>query len=276
MLSYKKPSSELVYDLINLANPQLPIPVDGNNVIIEKLTAIGTPNAASNMRNTSARLRGVQGMGYTDSVTLYYDRINLATIIPNRAQSNAGFTSFTATNVHSALAAIEAAFGVNFGTMDVVNSGLSQVSVPDYNSYFNLTAQPNSPAYVGAQSTRYYRGKPVLDTSITKEVLDAINQPIDPVLGKKCADLLTYGIDFTAYKNLLNVTSAGLPNWAGLRTVLDQLSIPQYDGPLNSNTVQDVATTSMPSANKNFDRVVVQTGIDAAGIKGVAYYHYNS
>lgn len=275
MLSYKKPSNELVYDLINLANPDLPVPVSAANVIIEKITEV-TVNAASNQRNTSARLRGVQGAGYTDSVTLYYDRINLATIIPVYNQSKAGFTTFTATNVHGALAAIEEAFGVKFGTMDVVNTGLAGANSPDYSSQFTLSAQPNSPAYRGSQGVRYYRGKPVLDTSITKDVLSALTHPIDETLNKKCVDLLTYGIDFTAYKNLLNVTAAGLPNWAGLRTVLDQLGIPQYAGPLNSNTVQDVATTTMPTANKNFDRVVVQTGIDDAGVKGVAYYHYNS
>lgn len=275
MLSYKKPSNELVYDLINLANPDLPIPVDANNVIIEKITDVAV-NAASNNRNTSARLRGVQGMGYTDSITLYYDRIDLKAILPLYTQSKAGFTTFTATNVHSALAAIEEAFGVKFGTMDVVNSALPGANTPDYTYQFSLAAQPASPAYRGSQAVRYYRGKPVLDTSITKDALDVLKHPIDETLGKKCIDLLTYGIDFTAYKNLLNVTSAGLPNWAGLRQVLDSLGIPQYDGPLNSNTVQDVATSTMPSANKNFDRVVVQTGIDAEGVKGVAYYHYNS
>lgn len=275
MLSYKKPSNELVYDLINLANPQLPIPIDANNVIIEKITTVAV-NEASNNRNTSARLRGVQGMGYTDSVTLYYDRINLASIIPTYAASSAGFTSFTAANTHAALAAIQDAFGINFSTKDIVNRGLAGISTADYTSTIQLQADVASPAYVGVQTVRYYRGKPVLDTSITKDVLDVLKHPIDETLSKRCADLMTYGIDFTSYKNLLTVTSAGLPNWAGLRQVLDSLGIPQYDGPLNSNTVQDVATSTMPSANKNFDRVVVQTGIDAAGIKGVAYYHYNN
>lgn len=275
MLSYKKPSNELVYDLINLANPDLPIPVDANNVIIEKITDVAV-NAASNNRNTSARLRGVQGMGYTDSITLYYDRINLASVIPPYTVSSAGFTSFTAATTHAALAAMLDAFGINFGTVDIVNRGLGGISTPDYNSTVTLTANAGSPAYRGSQGVRYYRGKPVLDTSITKDALDVMKHPIDETLGKRCIDLLTYGIDFTAYKNLLTVTSAGLPNWAGLRQVLDSLGIPQYDGPLNSNTVQDVATSTMPSANKNFDRVVVQTGIDAQGVKGVAYYHYNS
>lgn len=275
MLSFKKPSDELVFDLINLANPQLKVPLNKNNVILEKLESV-TANATSNFRNTRARLRGVQGMGYTDSVTLYFDRVNLNAIIPSRSVSNAGFTTFTAANVHDALASIEDAFGVKFSTADVLNVGLSGVGSPNYTVGFTLTAQPQSPAYVGTVLTRIYRGLPVLDTSITKEVLDAINHPIDVTLNKRCVSLLTYGIDFTAYKNLLNVTSAGLPNWAGLRQVLDQLGIPQYDGPLNSNTVQDVATSSMPTANKNFDRVVVQTDIDNNDVKGVAYYHYNS
>lgn len=275
MLSYKKPSDELVFDLINLANPQLKTPLNKNNVVLEKLEKV-TANAASNNRNTRARLRGVQGMGYTDSVTLYYDRIDLAAILPLRSQSKAGFTSFTGATVHSVLAAIEEAFGIKFSTADLANTGLAGSGSANYEGAVTLTSQAQSPAYTGSGQVRFYRGLPVLDTSITKDVLDTITHPIDPLLGKKCISLLTFGIDFTSYKNLLNVTSAGLPNWAGLRQVLDQLGIPQYDGPLNSNTVQDVATSGLPSANKNFDRVVVQTDIDNAGVKGVAYYHYNS
>lgn len=87
---------------------------------------------------------------------------------------------------------------------------------------------------------------------------------------------MTYGIDFTAYKNLLTVDASGLPQWAGLRKVLDDLGIPNYAGPLNSNTVQDVPTSTAQFANKSYDRVVIQTGIDEEGVKGVAYYHYNS
>ena len=274
MLNYTKPSNELVFDLINRDNPNLPFKIDSNNVIVEKFTAV-TPNAANNNRNTSARLRGVQGSGFRDAITVYYDRINLAYLFP-WATYNAGITTFTAANTHEALAIILDTYGINLAPSDVTNGALGAPSTPNYKSTRSVSAQATSPAYVGSFTLYYMRGLPVLDTSITTDVLKAIEHPIDHTLGKKCAQMLTYGIDFTSYKNLLVVDASGLPQWAGLRKVLDDLGVPDYDGPLNSNTVADVTTASNPSANKAFDRVVIQTGIDADGIKGIAYYHYNS
>lgn len=277
-LQFSKPSSDLVFDLINLANPDLPLSINANNCIVESIKQVAV-NEASNFRNTSARLRGVQGSGFTDSVTLYYDRINIASLIVSYASSyapNNQFVSFTARNVHEALAVMFDTYGVNLGTKDVVSTGIAGANSPNYTATFTLTCQPESPAYYGSTATKCFRGLPVLDTSITVDKLDVMRFPIDPDQSQLCVDLLTFGIDFTAYKNLLNVTSAGLPNWDGLRSVLDQLGLPQYAAPLNSNTVSDVPTTNLATANKLYDRVVVQTGIDEAGAKGIAYYHYNN
>lgn len=276
MLNYGKVSTELVYDLINRDNPSLPIPVNGNNVIIEKFTKV-TPSAATNNRNTQVRLRGVQGMGFRDSVTLYYDRVDLSKLMPwDSARPQAQFVTFTAPNIHSALPILFDMYGVNLSTWDVSNSGLGGVGVANYTSTVVLSAVANSPAYVGQVTLRYARGLPVLDTSIVTDVVPALSQPIDPTKNQKCIDLITFGIDFTAYRNLLTVDASGLPQWAGLRALLDSLNVPTYAAPITSNLVQDVPTSGNQFANKAYDRVVIQTGIDEAGAKGVAYYHYNN
>lgn len=280
MLNFAKPSSELVFDLINLANPDLPEHVNAVNCIVEKITQV-TPSAATNQRNTTARIRGVQGSGFRDQITVYYDRVDVRRLFPwgqyvsAVTRDAAAFTNFTAANVHSALSTINETYGINLSPVDVANSGMSAPSVANYVSTVGITAQPASPAYVGSVSITYKRGLPVLDTSIVTDSLATMNHPVDPALNQKCIDMLTYGIDFTAYKNLLTVSAAGLSQWDGLRKVLDDLGIPAYGAP-ESNMVQDVPTTNLATANKAFDRVVVQTGIDAAGVKGRAYYHYNS
>ncbi|ANZ50064.1 putative virion structural protein [Erwinia phage vB_EamM_Parshik] len=275
MLNYAKPSNELVFDLINRDNPNLPFKADASNCIVEKITNVAV-NAASNNRNTSARLRGVQGTGFRDAITVYYDRVNLGRLLPWGTTVQAQFVTFDAPNLHGAFAVLLDTYGVNFSAIDITNYGLNGVKQANYTSTTTINALATSPAYVGSANVRYSRGLPVLDTSITKEVLVALQEPVDPALGQKCIDMLTYGIDFTAYRNLLTVDSSGLPQWAGLRKVLDDLGVPSYSGPLNSNTVQDVATSTAQFANKIYDRVVIQTGIDEAGVKGVAYYHYNS
>lgn len=275
MLNYAKPSNELVFDLINRDNPDLPFKADASNCIVEKITNVAV-NAASNNRNTSARLRGVQGSGFRDAITVYYDRVNLGRLLPWGTTVQAQFVTFDAPNLHGAFAVLLDTYGVNFSAIDITNYSLNGVKQANYTSTTTINALAGSPAYVGSANVRYSRGLPVLDTSITKEVLVALQEPVDPALGQKCIDMLTYGIDFTAYRNLLTVDASGLPQWAGLRKILDDLGVPSYSGPLNSNTVQDVATSTAQFANKIYDRVVIQTGIDETGVKGVAYYHYNS
>ncbi|HHS7556204.1 TPA: hypothetical protein ACTPQ1_004494 [Salmonella enterica] len=275
MLNYAKPSNELVFDLINRDNPDLPVKVSPDNCYVEKITQVPV-NAASNNRNTSARLRGIQGSGFRDAITVFYDRVSLTRLFPWGTAAQAQFVTFDAPNLHSAFSVLLDTYGVNFSAIDITNYGLNGVSSPNYSSTTTLNALGTSPAYTGSVNVRYNRGLPVLDTSVKVDVLNAIQEPVSPALGKKCVDMLTYGIDFTAYKNLLIVDASGLPQWAGLRKVLDDLGIPPYAGPLNSNTVQDVATSTAQFANKSYDRVVIQTGIDETGVKGVAYYHYNS
>ncbi|EIT8858666.1 hypothetical protein L3Q90_002575 [Salmonella enterica subsp. enterica serovar Enteritidis] len=275
MINYAKPSNELVFDLINRDNPNLPIKASPANCYVEKVTQVPV-NAASNNRNTSARLRGIQGSGFRDAITVYYDRVNLARLLPWGPSVQAQFVTFDAPNLHSAFSVLLDTYGVNFSAIDIQNYSLAGANTPNYTNTQNIVALSTSPAYIGSATLRYNRGLPVLDTSVKSDVLNAIQEPISPSLGKKCIDLLTYGIDFTAYKNLLTVDASGLPQWAGLRKVLDDLGIPNYAGPLNSNTVQDVPTSTAQFANKSYDRVVIQTGIDEEGVKGVAYYHYNS
>lgn len=279
-LNYGKVSDLLVFDLINRDNPGLPIPVSDSNVIVEKITTV-QPSAATNNRNTQARLRGVQGAGYRDSITLYYDRVSLARLVPwwnlgFGTQRASGITNFTAASLHELLPSIFDAYGFNLQPKDVTNVSFGGVGSPNYSLYYNCTALGSSPAYVGGFTGMLKRGLPVLDTSITVDTLNIMKHPIPLDGNQVCVDLMTWGIDFTAYKNLLTVSSGGLPNWDGLRRLLDSLGVPNYSAPLNSNTVQDVPTTTNQWANKDYDRVVIQTGIDETGAKGVAYYHYNN
>lgn len=280
-LNYGKVSDLLVFDLINRDNPGLPIPVSADNVIVEKITTVSV-NAASNNRNTQVRLRGIQGMGFRDSITLYYDRVQIGRIVPwwnygaSLRDAGAAITNFTAKSIHELLPSIFDKYGINFSPKDINDGVLSNAGVNNSSQYYTIQSTVNSPAYIGGVTALLKRGLPVLDTSITVDTIPVLNHPIDISKGQACVDLLTFGIDFTAYKNLLTVTSAGLPQWDGLRALLDSLGVPSYAAPVTSNVVADVATKGNQYANQAYDRVVIQTDIDNDGIKGVAYYHYNN
>lgn len=271
-----KTSKSLVFDLINRDNPQLPFPLTPDNCRLEKVKAV-TPSAATGWRNTSVRVRGAQGEGYEDQFTLFYDRLKISSVIhpahPTQ-RFEAKFVTFTARTFHQALPIISNTYGVELATWDVADAALPSVEVPNAVALVTLNMLPTSPAYVGSVQLRLARGKPLLEEGVTQPVLAPCNHPIDPAENKICIDMVTFGLDFTAYKSALVVTGGGMPKWEELRAVLDALDIPFYPAP-EVNTVVDQPTSAVAGSNRDFDRVVVQSGINAEGVKGTAYYHYN-
>jgi hypothetical protein len=271
-----KTSKSLVYDLINRDNPDLPYPLTPDNCRLEKIKAV-TPSEATGGRNTSVRIRGAQGEGYEDQFTLFYDRMKISSVIHPAATTQrleAKFVTFTARTFHQALPIISNTYGVELATWDVTDAALPNIEVPNAISLVTMTMLPTSPAYVGTVVLRLARGKPLLQEGVTQPVLAPCVHPIDPAENKICVDMVTYGLDFTAYKSALVVTGGGMPKWEELRAVLDALDIPFYPAP-EVNTVVDQPTSAVLTSNKDFDRVVVHSGINSEGVKGTAYYHYN-
>lgn len=276
---YKKTSKELVYDLIAEANPNIQPPLDANNSFIEQISTIN-PGPANGNKNTRARIRGYQGEGFSGSFLVYYNRLNLGLIVlGNDALNNRatylGVTNYTATVTHSLLPQISLLSGVELRTWDLGNQGIAGAGNADYTTVVTLVAAPTSPAYTGNLPIYVSRGRPVLSDQLHTFSLDELTH-VDPLTDRKSAGLLTWGKDFSQYRNYLGVTSAGMPQWVGLRKVLDEMGIPTYPAPVNGNFVTDNTTSSVARANRNYDRVVVHTGINAEGIVGVAYYHYNN
>ncbi|MCT7475974.1 hypothetical protein N5V81_13405 [Escherichia coli] len=62
MINYAKPSNELVFDLINRDNPNLPIKASPANCYVEKVTQV--PLMQLQQRNTSGTLRGIQVLDF--------------------------------------------------------------------------------------------------------------------------------------------------------------------------------------------------------------------
>ncbi len=271
-----KTSKSLVYDLINRDNPDLPFPLTPDNCRLEKIKAV-VPTQATGGRNTQVRVRGVQGEGYEDQFTLYYDRMAISTVIfpaSSTQRLESKFVTFTAKTFHQALPIIANTYGVELATWDVTDAALPNIEVPNAVALVTMTMLPSSPAYTGSVVLRLARGKPLLQEGITQPILAPCVHPIDPAEDKICVDMVTYGLDFTAYKSALTVTGGGMPHWGELRAVLDALDIPFYPAP-EVNTVVDQPTSAVATSNKDFDRVVVHSGINADGVKGTAYYHYN-
>lgn len=277
---YSKDSRALVYDLIAAANPQIQPPLSNDNCIIEAITTV-TPNAANGMHNTSARIRGQQGDGYQGSFVVFYNRIDLAKVIlPSDTLNNQGtyvqVQNFAGRNMHAILPQVALQVGLNLNTWDIQCDWYSYQGVAGRIENTSLTAVATSPAYIGTVPMRIYRGKPDLGIQITNVALNVLEHADKKVNDLASAGLLTWGIDFSDYKNYFGSWANYSNNWASLRQILTDRGVPDYPQAANSNFITDAATTQVAAANRDYDRVLVQTGISAAGIAGVAYYHYNN
>lgn len=265
-----KTGKELVWDLINQANPR-PVPFSPENSAIEVITA-GSFTQDGVTYNTKARLRGISMAGYTGSVTVYYNRLTLANLFRNQ---QASIETFDGTDIHGVLPIINRNYGLNLQTGDVNNSALINPGQANYTNTTTLVATAGSALLAGGNALlRYMRGLPYLEKFILSKNLDAYKHPVADTT-KQAAQMLTIGLDFTEYKNLLLVDGTGMPNFAALQQVLTQTyGLPAWDAPLNSNYVTDSPTSAVTNSNQKFDRVVVQTGISNGQVAGVAYYHY--
>lgn len=267
---YTKTGKQMVFDLINQANPS-EIPYSETNTAIEAITAINT-TIDGVQYNTQARIRGLAGAGYTGNKTVYYNRLSLSTLFSG---VQARVDSFSATQFFDTLDAFNTRYGLKLTQADVTNPAFSGANSANYSASTSIRGNANSPLLTTNSITLYYyRGLPKLDLFVVNRNLNAYQHPVTDTK-RKSAQMLTIGLDFTEFKNFLSVTGVGMPSFADLSHVMTTtFGLPQWDAPLNSNYVVDQPTSAVSNANKAFDRVVVQTGIDNSNVVGVAYYHY--
>ena len=274
MALYPKSGKQMVFDLINAANPSA-VPYSETNSAIEAIVATNT-TVDGVVYNTSARLRGLAGAGYTGTKTVYYNRLSLATLFYN---TRFNLNSFSAKSVYEALPSLNARYGLSLTQADIGDGVLNNPNQANYNGAVSVYGKAGSSLLTTAGVTLYYyRGLPQLEAFVLNKRLDAYKHPTtDGNATKLSAQMLTIGLDFTEVKNMLTVDGTGMPQFSALQQVLTtQYGLPSWDAPLNSNYVTDNATSAVGNANKAFDRVVVQTGIDNGVVTGVAYYHYMS
>jgi hypothetical protein len=277
---YTEDSKQTLLNLIMRDNPELAGRLTLENVIVEAIARV-TPGPVNGQRNTSARIRGIQGAGFTGSVVVYYNRIDISKVIlPNAFKiSRAGFniTNFSARLIHEILDQLYVETGVRLRPYDVVNYGIDYPSTPDRTATQGLVCQANSPGFTGTVQLYIDRGKPTLENQITVRELGQYMHADAAAAGqnKQSAGLATWGIDFTDYRTIIESGIWNDAQWGEFRAVLDSMGVPDYPKPL-SNQIQSQATGAVTLANKSFDRVTVHTGINVDGVQGVAYYHYNN
>lgn len=212
---YAKSSQQLFWDLVNASNPQLKIPLSDANCVIYGYPQAVTSNAASGYRNTKIRLYAKVGMGYKGEVSVYYNRLNIASFFVGITPTVTHYTANTPAlvmDVFNATYGLQLTYANRFWA-DSTPTWTLGMTIPDimmYSSSYQAGAasSDNTKRYITANESLCWvggtnldigriRGNPDYGTLITKpEIVTMRKVPVQTPNTYNTA-LLTWGYDFT-------------------------------------------------------------------------------
>jgi len=312
---YNKPSPELVYDLINAANPDLPVALTPANAKLDNPVTATIPGRSD--LNTTIAVISVGG-DYIGRKPMNYRRIDLSKLLRgvlvqmNKYSANQSASNSIVFTVYNLLPLINAKHGLNLTTDDVADVNILRGNTQEggfYTTTVTVNAKATSLGYVGSFALKWKSAPQDLESMITVTNLTArrfpggndFSNPSHPVVVSNMA----FGIDWTAFINS-GVKWNSYPNgWEGIgdavvgfgNRFIDELNrlygkglvyptnaAPAYAYQSWAGRVVDLSTQagidSAPLANsKYYNRVLILTIPDADTAKGCGagqhYIHYN-
>lgn len=273
-----KSSKDLVIDLAERSNLGLPLPIgEGNLTVLNKNEF--TPIDAVNKVN----LVTLPSVEYEGFVPIEYDRVNLETMFNSHIPR---LTGVGATNLHDLLPWMSDELGLNLNPED-----FHQVKFVWLNEYeevnIPLRAYTRSLLYSGESIIHFTRRRKTLDEVILKKnQVDGLYYPNLSrdgfVKNKEAVTQITWPVDFTEdYNSIRKHINYPWPgNGGGLRALMSS-KFGFSNWPVSSNQkMEDLPTSAVAAANKDYDRVIIQYLYDDSVNKvrpyeGIAYFHYN-
>lgn len=275
---YSQSQQEYLLNAINAESPGAIIPAFPAN------TTFGVPKAIAQKvatdPNTEITLRGRQGRGYIGTQTYRYTRLSLNDLFKNFVPQ------VTAPDAYGWLTTVakKTAFAQNINGRYGLN--LVADDIPDQYITLNvenvLTVNASCVQYVGSIRFKSVRGKLSLDDLVVNDVLPVLTHPIDVNDQKRCATMLSYGIDFTDEPQVMTGIAVGRldvgPNvangmTANLLAVMTTKGLPNFD--TTGASIKRLKTTADSRANTRYDNVLVITGMNDANVDGDWLLHYN-
>ena len=233
MSLYPKQSLQMLVDLINQANPQLPVPLTTTNALY------GTPAVIApggNIQNTSIKVTALAGTKYVGNTTLTYRRLDFSILFRNLPiviyKYSPAATGASPYKISDLLPLINAKYGLTLTTADVVDGNLPAgntnavaaigLAAGTRNSSITVNAQTASPGFVGSFTLYWVQAPQDISQMIAVTNLETARQfpgGVSLVPGD-CStpyvvDLDSYYYDFTS---ALNTAAANLS--AGFATII--------------------------------------------------------
>lgn len=212
---YAKQSLQLLADLVNAANPSLPVALTPTNVKWGTPSAV-TPSGGA-IQDTSIKVTALASSQYIGNTTLTYRRINFSNLfraLPVRIDKYSHATQGTSPyKISDLLGAINAKYGLSLTTADIVDASLPggntnanpTIGLPagTWNSSVTVQAAANSYAFEGSFTLYWVQAPQDLSTLITTTSLESARlwpgnrNVVDNTI--YVVNLDTYSQDFTAY-----------------------------------------------------------------------------
>lgn len=278
MQNFSVTSEDLVRGLIN-SQQLLPHQATSANLIFGKPSEL-----LDDVRgDTQVNVRGVQDSEFANLTTkVYYSRIDLGTLFSGDYQPT--INGLSQASLYKLLPIINQSLGIHFTERDLEDIDIATLG-EGRELTLELRAKPGSLAYKGFTTLIFKRDLVYLSDKITDDTLAALEHPDPIVEGAVSAGLLTWGKDFSEIQHLLSVGNfepwnrPGFTRLAelqeGLREVFGLGSWPGTDvSEGGKDSVSMHHTKDIPEANTDFEKVVIQRGINSNGYVGTAYFHF--
>jgi len=295
---FNKSSAALVYDLINQANPSMPIPVSPANA------TLGVPAAATvagqPLLNTAVVVAAITGKDYLGRKSVNYRRLNLATLTRGMTiqinkfstAQNSGNPNAVVFSVYDLLQSINQQYGLNLTTDDVIDGNILLGSTQEngyYTTSVTVNAKPGSLGYTGSFTLKWRADGQDISGMIAVTDLDGTRKfpggndfsgahavvVSNMAYGVDWSDFILAGVKWNSYPNSWEGASTQLIQWMarfltrlnalyGTTLVTDTPDGTAYGFSTWNGRVVDLSTAagklSAPEANADYyNRVLILT-----------------
>lgn len=306
MPTYDKPSAEMVYDLINEANPSLPFQVSPSNMNLGVPSNV-TPSG-NNIQDTQITLSAKPNSDFIGRASVRYRRINLGTLFrgmvvqiakwsPN-LPGGSGTTMFT---VHQLLDDINAKYGIKLSPEDVTNQNITRGNTLENGKYtrtVTVAAAAGSLGFKGSFTLKWLEAPRDLEGMVTLTDIAGRAFPGGNVFDEnhlKVMNFMATGIDWTDQMTgwtRLPFTRQAMVSGSTLRPFYETILIPWLNATYGLDltwadwsdrwfhTGLAIPAADLPEANSRYcDRLIIIEPPTEAGERGVVgrlMIHLNS
>ncbi len=279
-LDYRKPSKELVIDLINRDNPNLPFPITYENCNIVSPVAVNDPSVFG-FRNTEATIVPHDNVNWRGGTKIAYRRLEAKDLFPGGRVLFGDYVSSATISKEVYLEAINNDYGTKL-TLEEISSSDIQSTIHDGNLSFSTSCL----AFSGL--IPYSRLKAPIPLGIKLPNILPDWAPCQEDGGKDYTPVL-YGVDFTPFDHLIEGAGNTFQNVQFASPLIDVMNLyssvkfgPSSTRPLDSSTVRATiydlpsSENSLLLANVQYSKVMVITPANGnSWLKGAMYLHYD-